>query len=57
MKTVDVQENLKRQHIVDRLHELNYYDTDGKTYKELVHKLAVLQAMEINIGSDENKWF
>lgn len=57
MKTYEAQDNIMINHIIDQLHEFNYYDTDGKTKKELIHKLAVLRAMEIKAESPHSSWF
>ncbi|MBB6452007.1 hypothetical protein HNQ94_000428 [Salirhabdus euzebyi] len=57
MKAADVLETHKRNHIVEQLHKLKYFDTDGKSYEELKRKLAILRAMEIDVGTDANKWF
>lgn len=57
MKAVDVLETAKRDHIIEQLHKLNYTDTEGKSYRELKHKLATFQAIEVNVNSPESKWF
>lgn len=55
MKTHEVEESIMINHIIDKLHEFNYYDTEGKTKKELVFKLATLRAMEIELEVEMNK--
>ncbi|MRG86981.1 hypothetical protein [Salinibacillus xinjiangensis] len=56
MKAVDVLEKAKKNHIIEQLHEKGFKDTEGKDYKELRHKLAVIRAMEIDVSKDENRW-
>lgn len=57
MKAVDYQEWLMINHITDQLHKLGYYDTNGKTYKELRLTLARLRAMEVEAGDPGQGWF
>ncbi|MEC5422373.1 hypothetical protein QGM71_02565 [Virgibacillus sp. C22-A2] len=40
-KAVDTLEISKENHIIEQLHKLGFYKTNGLSYKELVHKLAV----------------
>lgn len=54
MKAVDVQENIMTNIIIDRLHELGFENTEGKTKKELVRILA---AMDVKVDSPNNSWF
>ncbi|WP_156947639.1 hypothetical protein [Virgibacillus alimentarius] len=57
MKAVDTQEHLMTNHIIEQLNELNYYDIAGKSQRELISILARLRALEVDVQSDENKWF
>ncbi|MGJ9460087.1 hypothetical protein [Oceanobacillus sp. CF4.6] len=57
MRVHIVQEQLVSNHIIEQLNELNYYDTDGKTRRELIHKLATLKEMQVDIEHPESKWF
>jgi hypothetical protein len=57
MKAVDVKKSLQEQHIIEQLHKYGYSDTEGKSYEELVRKLAVIRALEVDVESAENKWF
>ncbi|WP_193743875.1 hypothetical protein [Halobacillus sp. BAB-2008] len=47
----------KAQHVIDQLSELGFEDTEGLSYDELVRKLAMARALEVDISSDKNKWF
>ena len=57
MGAYSVQEQIMTNHIIDQLHELNYRDTDGKTRKELIYKLAILKEMQVDVEHPESKWF
>ncbi|MBP1950263.1 hypothetical protein [Virgibacillus litoralis] len=57
MGIADVHEKTMKEDIIEQLHELNYTKTDGKSYGELKHKLAVIKAMEIDVSKTENEWF
>jgi len=57
MKVVDTQEQLMINHITEQLHELNYYDTEGKTGRELAYILARIRYMQIEAGNPESGWF
>ncbi|MYL50277.1 hypothetical protein GLV98_12335 [Halobacillus litoralis] len=49
--------DFKTKHVIEQLHNMGYTDTEGLTYDELVSKLAMARAMEVDVASDENKWF
>lgn len=57
MKISHYQQELKTADIIRKLHEKGYTDTDGKSYRELKHRLAVLMALDVNIDKPENKYF
>jgi uncharacterized protein HemX len=44
-------------HITEQLHEFKYFDTEGKSRKELTAKLAKLRAMEVKVGDPGSGWF
>jgi len=46
LKAVDVMKSMKRGHVINQLHDVGYYNTKGKSYKELKFKLALIKAME-----------
>lgn len=54
---VDTHAELKRSHVVAQLRELGCYTNDHDTYNELVRKLAVARAMEVEIPDSGNGWF
>ncbi|WP_406945734.1 hypothetical protein ACJA3J_05655 [Halobacillus sp. SY10] len=47
----------KTKHVIDQLNAMGFTDTDGLSYDELVSKLAMARAMEVDVTSDQNKWF
>ncbi|WP_164908528.1 hypothetical protein [Halobacillus litoralis] len=49
--------NYKTKHIIDQLLVMGFKDLDGLSYEELVSKLAMARAMEVDVTSDQNKWF
>jgi hypothetical protein len=40
--------------IIERLHELGFKDTEGKSQRELIQILA---AMDVKVDSPNNSWF
>lgn len=50
-------DDLKKKHIIEQLHNLGYYDTDGKTYKELKHMLVIKRFYEIDHEHSSNEYF
>lgn len=57
MKAMDVHEHIMINHITEQLHEFKYFDTENKSKRELVTKLAVFRAMEVKVESPNNSWF
>ncbi|SDO79985.1 hypothetical protein [Halobacillus aidingensis] len=55
MKVAEIE--YKRKHVIDQLHQLGIKDTDGLEYHELVRKLAIARASEVDVTCDSNKWF
>lgn len=54
MKTYQAKEDMMIQHIKEQLHQLGYTDTENKTKRELVSKLAYLRVIDDNPNSG---WF
>lgn len=52
-----IQEHQVNSLIIEQLNKLNYFDTEGKTQRELIHKLATLRAMEVKAVNPESGWF
>jgi hypothetical protein len=52
-----VSQDREKAHIIEQLHKYGYSETEGKSYEELVRKLAVIRALEVDVESSENKWF
>lgn len=50
-------QQIEKDHIIEELHNLGYYNTAGLTYEELKQKLAVLRALEIDVSSSSNRYF
>lgn len=44
-------------HIIDQLNELGFYETEGKSQKELIDILARIKAMEIKADRPGMGWF
>lgn len=57
MKAHGIKEQYKINYIIDQLHTYNYYDTDGKTLRELTAKLAALRASDVKVESPHSSWF
>ena len=57
MKAIDAHADLMTSHIIEQLNDLEYYETDGKTQKELISILAKLRALEIEVGNPGSGWF
>lgn len=57
MKAHAVEQRMKKAIIIEQLHKSGYKDTQGKSYKELRHKLAVARAMEIEPDRPGMGWF
>ncbi len=49
--------DLKRNHVIEQLAALKYYDVDGKTYEELKRNLAVIRSMRVDNECSSNAWF
>ncbi|MCA1021814.1 hypothetical protein [Halobacillus litoralis] len=49
--------DFETKHVIEQLHNLGFKDTDGLSYEELVSKLAMARAVEVDITSSENKCF
>lgn len=47
----------KTKHVIDQLHQLGIKDTKNQGYKQLVRKLALARASEVDVTHDDNKWF
>ncbi|MUV39443.1 hypothetical protein JNUCC1_03321 [Lentibacillus sp. JNUCC-1] len=57
MKASQVQDDYIRDYICQQLSAYEFYDTEGRSTKELKYILATRRAMDINIDSDSNKFF
>ena len=57
MKLAYTQEQLMINHIIDQLHDLGYYKTEGKSKRELTLALARERAIRVEAGSPESGWF
>lgn len=44
-------------HVIEELRRLGETNIHGKSYEELVHRLSVLRAMEVDVEAPSNKWF
>lgn len=49
--------DLKKKHIENQLHKKGFTQTEGLTYNELKHKLAVIRYMEVDVEKSENQYF
>lgn len=54
--------NLEKEYmeniIKDELQQkFGYSDFEGKTYRDLLNRLARFRATEVDVSADENKWF
>ncbi|WP_164908542.1 hypothetical protein [Halobacillus litoralis] len=49
--------DIKTKHVIEQLHGMGFKDVEGLSYEELVSKLALARAMEVDVTSDQNKWF
>lgn len=49
--------DFKTQHVIEQLNELGFEDTEDLSYGELVRKLAMARALEVDVTNDQNKWF
>lgn len=47
----------KRTHVIEQLTKYSFYDVEDMSYRELVGKLAMLRALEVEIDSPEKEWF
>ena len=54
---VNSMDEYKRAYVVEQLEKYGYRDTDDKTYKELVNKLARLRVLEVKVESPHSSWF
>ena len=50
-------QEMKKNDIKNRLHQLGYDDTDGKSYINLLHTYQHLTSLKIDVESSEEKWF
>lgn len=57
MKVSMTLESFKKSHVIDQLAKYEFYDVEEMTYRELVRKLAMLRALEIETESPEKSWF
>lgn len=58
IRAIDMQENIMINHIVEELNKrFNFYDTDGKSLRELKYKLAAFRAMEVKAENPNNSWW
>ncbi|MCJ8008099.1 hypothetical protein ACFFF5_17900 [Lederbergia wuyishanensis] len=57
MRAFEAKQDIMMNHIIEQLHRLGYYDTAGKSRRELVSQLAILRATEVNVENQENEWF
>lgn len=55
MQTIEFE--YRRSHVEEQLHAIGFTDTANMTYKQLVHKLSVLRAMEVDVEATANKFF
>jgi len=44
-------------HIIEELHNYGFTDTDNMSTEELMQKLAVIKAMEVDVTNSSNRWF
>lgn len=47
----------RKAHVTEELHALGFYDTANMDYQQLVHKLSVMRAMEIDVEASANHFF
>ncbi len=45
------------ENVTEELHALGYYETNGKTLKELYKQLAFLEITQVEVRSPHNSWF
>lgn len=57
MKLVDPQEKYMTNDIIDQLNKLGFYDTEGKTQRELKYILARKRITEIEPDVPGQGWF
>ncbi|GGB41501.1 hypothetical protein GCM10011409_18780 [Lentibacillus populi] len=57
MKAFEAEENIMVKHIIDQLHQLGYYETAGKSKRELITKLAAKRAVEVRVEDPGSGWF
>lgn len=57
MKLANYEKELMTNHIVEQLNQLDFYETDGKSQRELINILARMRAMEIEVSGPEKGWF
>ncbi|GEN30260.1 hypothetical protein HNQ35_000036 [Cerasibacillus quisquiliarum] len=54
------EQSIVRKIYIEQLNQLGYYNTEGKSNRQLAMILAAKtesQAREVNIASPENRWF
>lgn len=57
MRPTTIEHNLKESHVINQLNKLGFYDTAGKSYRELKMKLALERAKQVEVSSSKNAWF
>lgn len=57
MKLIDIHEEYMTNHIIDQLNDLGFYDTEGKTQRELKYILARKRITEIEPDVPGQGWF
>ncbi|MCF3942191.1 hypothetical protein [Oceanobacillus alkalisoli] len=45
------------ENVIEELHALGYYETNGKTLKELYKQLAFLELTKVEVKSPHSSWF
>lgn len=50
-------QEMKKDDLKRRLHNLGYEETDGKSYLKLLHTYQHLNSLQIDVESKEEKWF
>lgn len=50
-------QQIEKDHIIEELHNLGYFNTAGLTYEELKQKLAIMRFRQIYQSSSANRWF
>lgn len=57
MQSLNHEQVLKENIIVDQLNELGFHATEGMSYRELKRQLVIEQAKVVEVGSPHNSWY